>query len=228
MNIVAIILARGKSQGIHRKNLVNFCGKPILFWSIKQALNVKQISNVWVSSDDSEILNFSKKNGAKTISRPKNISTNTSTSESGYLHTIREIEKQGEKIDLVVALQPTSPIRESSDIEKGIKKFIEKKYDSMFSATDLGDFMIWKKTSNNMSSMNYNFRKRPRRQDFGKQYLENGSFYIFKPDVIKKFNNRFGKKIGIILLDFWKSFEINEPKDVEFCEVVMKHYLLKK
>ena len=130
---------------------------------------------------------------------------------------------------MVVALQPTSPIRESSDIEKGIRKFIGKKYDSMFSASDLGDFMLWKKTSNdNMFSLNYNFRKRPRRQDFEKQYLENGSFYIFKPNVIKKFNNRFGKKIGIILLDFWKSFEINELKDIEFCEIIMNHYLLKK
>ena len=103
------------------------------------------------------------------------------------------------------------------------------KYDSLFSASDLGDFMIWKqKNSGKVYSWNYDSNKRPRRQDFEKQYLENGSFYIFKPDVIRKFNNRFGKKIGIFLMDFWKAFEINETKDVEFCELLMKHYLLKK
>lgn len=229
MNIVSIILARGKSQGIPKKNLVNFCGKPLLYWSINQALNVKQISKVWVSSDDNKILAFAKKQGAKTILRPNKFSTNTSTSESGYLHAINEIENNGEKIDIVIALQPTSPIRESMDIERAIKKFRIMKYDSMFSASDLGDFMIWKKTKNNkLYSWNYDSNKRPRRQDFGKQYLENGSFYIFKPEVIKKFNNRFGKKVGIFLMDFWKAFEINEPKDIKFCELLMKYYLLKK
>ena len=229
MKIVAIILARGNSQGIPKKNLISFCGKPLLYWSIKQAKNVKTISDVWVSSDNEEILEFSKKHGAKTIRRPNNISKNTSTSESGYLHAISEIENNSGKIDLVVALQPTSPIRESSDIANGIKKFKTMKYDSIFSASDLGDFMIWKKKNNGtVYSWNYDSNKRPRRQDFEQQYLENGSFYLFTPAVIKKFNNRFGKKVGIILMDFWKAFEINEMKDVKFCELLMKHYLLKK
>tara|TARA_B110000014_G_C20071646_1_gene558950 strand:+ start:362 stop:1051 length:690 start_codon:yes stop_codon:yes gene_type:complete len=229
MKIIAIILARGNSQGIPKKNLVSFCGKPLLYWSLKQAKDVKEISDVWVSSDNDEILEFSKKNGAKIIRRPKNISKNTSTSESGYHHAINEIENNSGKIDLVIALQPTSPIRESSDIKNAIKKFKKMKYDSMFSASDLGDFMIWKqKNSGNLYSWNYDSNKRPRRQDFEKQYLENGSFYIFKPDVIKKFKNRFGKNIGIFLMDFWKAFEINETKDIEFCELLMKHYLLRK
>ncbi len=229
MKIVAIILARGNSQGIPKKNLISFCGKPLLYWSIKQAKNVKAISDVWVSSDNEEILEFSKKHGAKTIRRPNNISKITSTSESGYLHAISEIENHSGKIDLVVALQPTSPIRESSDIINGIKKFKTMKYDSIFSASDLGDFMIWKKKNNGtVYSWNYDSNKRPRRQDFEQQYLENGSFYLFTPAVIKKFNNRFGKKVGIILMDFWKAFEINEMKDVKFCELLMKHYLLKK
>ena len=102
MKIVAIILARGNSQGIPKKNLISFCGKPLLYWSIKQAKNVKAISDVWVSSDNEEILEFSKKHGAKTIRRPNNISKNTSTSESGYLHAISEIENHSGKIDLVV------------------------------------------------------------------------------------------------------------------------------
>ena len=61
MKIVAIILARGNSQGIPKKNLVDFCGKPLLYWSIKQAKDVKVISDIWVSSDSDEILEFSKK-----------------------------------------------------------------------------------------------------------------------------------------------------------------------
>jgi len=227
-NIVAIILARGNSKGIPQKNIINFCGKPLLVWSIQQAKNTKKISSVWVSSDNKKILNISEKNGANIIVRPNSLSTDTSSSESGWLHAINSIEKNSKPIDLVIALQPTSPIREVSDIENGIRSFYKSNYDSMFSASYIGDFFIWQKNHyNNFQSINYNYKKRPRRQEFQKQYVENGSFYIFKPNILRKYNNRFGGKIGITLMEFWKTFEINDKKDLELCKVIMNHYILK-
>jgi len=226
-NIVAIILARGGSKGIPRKNLMNFCGKPLVYWSVQHALDTKEISSVWVSSDSDEILKTIKKYGANPIKRPKNLSTDTAQDEEGYLHAINEIEANNRKIDLVVALQPTSPIRESSDIKRGIKKFTKANYDSMFSCAIIGDFYIWEKFRNKLRSINYDYKNRTRRQQFKEQYVENGSFYIFKPNILKKYNNRLGGNIGITLMEFWKSFEIDEMKDVKLCELIMKHYLLK-
>lgn len=228
-NVVAIILARGGSKGIPKKNIMNFCGKPLLVWSIEHAKNVKGISSVWVSSDNNEILKIAKKHGANTIRRPRSLSTDTAKSVSAYLHAIGEIEKRDRDVDIVVALQTTSPVRESTDIEKGLQEFINSNYDSMFSGAKIDDFYIWKQTrTGQLKSINYNYRKRPRRQKFEEQYVENGSFYIFRSHTIRKYKNQLGGKIGITLMEFWKSFEIDDIDDVEFCKAIMYHYLLKK
>ena len=225
-NIVAIILARGGSKGIPNKNITNFCGKPLICWSIQQALKSKKISSVWVSSDNEKILNVSKKEGAKIIHRPKKISNDKSSSESGWIHAINEIEKT-QKIDIVVGIQATSPIRNSEDFDKALKKFHRLKLDSMFSCSKLEDFLIWGKNGGKLSSLNYNFKNRKRRQDSEKQILENGSFYIFKPKNIKKSKNRLNGKMDIIEMEFWKSFEIDSIENLKFCETIMKNYLLK-
>jgi len=227
MNIVAIILARGGSKGIPKKNIINFCGKPLINWSIDQAKNSKYISSVWVSSDNNEILEIVKKQKVEIIKRPKKISTDTSSSEIGWIHAINEIEKN-QKIDLVVGLQTTSPIRESKDLDNAIKKFNKNKADTMFSCTRLDDFFIWEKKKLKYSSLNYDYKNRKRRQDVKKQFLENGSFYIFKPEIIKKIKNRLGGKIEIIEQEFWKSFEIDSIENLKFSEIIMKNYLLKK
>jgi CMP-N,N'-diacetyllegionaminic acid synthase len=227
MNIVAIILARGGSKGIPKKNIIDFCGKPLINWSINQAKNSKYISSVWVSSDNNEILEIVKKEKVETIKRPKKISTDKSSSEIGWIHAINEIEKK-QKIDLVVGLQTTSPIRETKDLDEAIKKFKKNNADSMFSCSKLDDFFIWKKEKVNYSSLNYDYKNRKRRQDVKKQYLENGSFYIFKPEILKINKNRLGGKIEIIEQEFWKSFEIDSIENLKFSEIIMKNYLLKK
>jgi CMP-N,N'-diacetyllegionaminic acid synthase len=227
MNIVAIILARGGSKGIPKKNIINFCGKPLINWSINQAKNSKYISSVWVSSDSDEILKIVKKENVGIIKRPKKISTDKSSSEIGWIHAINEIEKN-QKIDLVVGLQTTSPIRESEDLDKAIRKFKKNNADTMFSCSKLDDFFIWEKKKSKYSSLNYDYKNRKRRQDVKKQYLENGSFYIFKPEIIKKIKNRLGGKIEIIEQEFWKSFEIDFIENLKFSEIIMKNYLLKK
>jgi len=226
-NIVAIIPARGGSKGIPKKNLINFCGKPLISWTINQALFTKSISTVWVTSDSEEILNVAKKLGANTISRSKSLSSDTSTTESTWKHALKIIEEKTGSVDMVIGLQPTSPIRESKDIEKAIQIFKKSKSDSLFSATEIGDFYVWQKKKQKLTSLNYDYENRGRRQDYTKQYVENGSFYIFKPQTLKKFNNRLGGKIEISLMDFWKSFEIDSFEDLELCETLMKHYILR-
>jgi N-acylneuraminate cytidylyltransferase len=225
-NVIAIILARGGSKGIPNKNIINFCGKPLLTWTIEQARNAKNISSVWVSSDSNKILEIAKKSGANTILRPESISTDISTGESGLLHALDEIEKR-EKIDTVVNLQVTSPLRESVDIERALDSFVKEQCDSMFSCVALRDFFIWTKTPDgNYASFNYDYRNRKRRQDITEQFVENGSFYIFKPTILRNNQNRLGGKIGISRMEFWKMFEIDSIEDLELCETLMKHYLL--
>ena len=100
-------------------------------------------------------------------------------------------------------------------------------YDSLFSSCLAEDLLLWKKSKNKLSSINYNFQKRPRRQDFKDFLIENGSFYIFTPNLIRKFKNRLGGKIGNYNMDAWKLFELDEISDIKFCELIMKNYILK-
>jgi len=225
-NIVAIILARGGSKGIPKKNIKKICGKPLVSWTIEHAKQTKGISSVWLSSDSEQILKIGKSYGINIIKRPKNLAKDSSSSVSGWIHAINLIEKK-DKIDIVVALQPTSPLREFKDIDNGLKEFGKNKFDSMFSGAEIGDFFIWEKQKNVLKSLNYDYKNRKRRQEIKPQYVENGSFYIFTPKNIKKFNNQLSGKIGVSLMEFWKSFEIDNKNDVDFCETLMKRYLIK-
>lgn len=224
LNIVCIIPARGGSKGIHKKNIIDVAGKPLVAWSIEQALNSKYIKNkVFVSSDCEKILSVSEDYGAKVILRPEDISDDKASSESALFHSIFDIEKNYEKIDLVVFLQATSPLRETKDIDNAIEELINKDFDSLFSASELEDFFIWTYDKNkNLKSLNYDYLNRKRRQDVEAQFVENGSIYVFKPQVLFDNNNRLGGKIGMTLMDSWKLYEIDTLEDKSLCEYYIK------
>ena len=226
-NVVAIILARGGSKGIPKKNITDFCGKPLIVWTIEQFQLANNVDSIWVSSDSEEILGQSKACNVEIIQRPSEISGDFATSETGWIHAVEVIESKGVKVDIVIAPQVTSPLREAQDIDRAISDFNEQKCDSMFSCSVAEDFFFWEKQSDGMlKSINYDYKNRVRRQDFPKQYIENGSFYLFKPEVLRKYGNRFGGKIGMTQMEFWKMFEIDSPVDLKMCEALMKAFLL--
>ena len=225
MNVHCIILARGGSQGIPKKNIIDFCGKPLIAWTIEQCISSKHVSKVWVSSDSDEILDVAAQYGAENISRPNLISGNLATSESAWQHAIKKIEKDY-KPDLILAPQVTSPLRETRDINNAIELFKKEKYDSMFSASMAEDLFFWQHFINKLNSVNYDYKNRKRRQDIKEQIIENGSFYLFKPEVLKIENNRFGGRIGYSKMDFWKMFEVDNLEDLRMCSALMKEFLL--
>ena len=227
-NIVAIIPARGGSKGVPNKNIFDFCGKPLIAWTIKQCLSSKYISDVWVSSDSQEILDIAEEYGAKTIDRPDDISGDLASSESTWEHAIELIQRD-DNIDLVFAAQVTSPLRETKDIDRAIELFQKGKYDSMFSSCIAEDLFFWGRDERGqLKSINYDYHNRKRRQDVQEQIIENGSFYIFKPEIIQKYNNRFGGKIGNYKMELWKMFEIDSLEDLKMCQILMQGFLLNK
>jgi CMP-N,N'-diacetyllegionaminic acid synthase len=222
MKILCIIPARGGSKGIPKKNIIQFANKSLIGHSISQALNSKYITDVIVSSDCDEILNVSKTYGAKTLKRPDDISTDTSTSESALLHTIQSLE---DDYEYIVFLQATSPLRTTRDIDNCIRTMIDEDLDSVFSASILEDMLIWKLDGNDLKSVNYDYENRKRRQDSEKQFVENGSIYVFKKDGFILNNNRLFGKIGLSLMESWKMFEIDSMEDLELCEIIFENKL---
>ena len=229
MNFACIIPARGGSKGIPKKNILPLCGNPLIGWSITQARHADELkNNTYVSSDSQEILEVAESFGAIPILRPDEISTDTASSESAILHALDAIEKRQGKLDALVFLQATSPLRKDNDISNAIEVFIQDQLDSLFSATPLEDFFIWKKGESGYESLNYDYKNRKRRQEVEQQVVENGSVYIFKPELMRENNNRLGGKIGISLMDSWQVHEIDSAEDIALCEYYIQTKLLNR
>ena len=227
MKIIAIILARGGSKGIPRKNIKEINGIPLINYTINQCIEAG-IKDIYTSSDDNEILKIAENAGSSLIQRPKDISDDLATSESGWLHAIENINELDFVNDWIFAPQVTSPIRESFDIENGMKIALSNNYDSIFSAVRFEDFFIWERKSDQYLPINYDYKNRLRRQDIENHtYLENGSFYLFKGSGIKKYNNRLHGKIGICEMDKTKMFQIDSLEDILIVESILAKLQIK-
>jgi len=225
--IVAIVLARGGSKGIPKKNIIDFCGKPLMAWTIEHCVK-GGADLIYVSSDSEEILAVGEQYGARPISRPPEISDDLASSESGWLHALSVIEDAVSDIDWILAPQVTSPLRTETDIRRGVQIASSGSFDALFSCSIAEDLFFWGQTPKGLESVNYDWRNRKRRQDVPKQYIENGSFYLFRPEVLRANNNRFGGRIGTVEMEFWKMFEIDSMEDLRMCAALMKEFILKR
>jgi len=223
--VIAIILARGGSKGIPRKNVLKFSGHPLVAWSVIQAKMTKEIDEVYVSSDSQEILEIAQSYGAKTIKRPETLASDTSKSEEAILHAF---EVLGSDQEIIIMLEPTAPLRKPNDLRDAINMFRNKDWDSCFSGATLQDFLIWKRNEiGDLVSVNYDYKNQGPRQMREPDYVENGAIYMFKPKIMIQDQNRFGGNIGIFPNQFWQSFEIDDPEDWDFVELIFNKYLLK-
>lgn len=192
LEVLALIPARGGSKGIPRKNVQLIADKPLLAYSIQQAVQTPAISRVVVSTDDTEIAGVAEECGAEVIWRPPEISGETAASESALLHALDYLsDTEVYEPDLVVFLQATSPIRQPDDIQNAIKKLHSTQADSLFSACAI-EGGVWQIEGDHLSSVTYDYRHRIRRQDSSQDLLENGAIYLYKPWILRKFNNRLG------------------------------------
>jgi N-acylneuraminate cytidylyltransferase len=218
VRIAAIIPARGGSKGVPSKNVRVLNGKPLIAYSIEQAINSLLVTDVFVSTDNEDIKRVAKLYGAKVICRPDDIAGDNASSESALLHALGVVDIE---FDYVVFLQCTSPIRSPSDIDTAVNKIVNEQADSLLSVVQDHSF-LWKVEHGQGVSVNYDYRSRPRRQDMPLQYRENGSIYIFKPNVLRKFNNRLGGKIVLFPMSDDSAVDIDTEHDLLIAESILQ------
>ncbi len=224
MTIFSIILARGGSEGIPRKNIYPINGKPLIYYTIKQCIEAG-IENIYTSSDSEEILEIASDFGSKKIYRPQEFATNFSSSEEAWIHAIKTIKSLNVEHDWIFAPQVTSPIRHSYDIKNAFKKVISEDLDSLLSVVNFDDFFLWRDDGKNLSTITYDFKQRKRRQDItSKTLLENGSFYLFKPKGILESNNRLHGKIGYLEMERYKMYQIDDLNDIPVVEYFLNKH----
>lgn len=207
MKIVSLIPARRGSKGIPNKNLINLCGKPLIYYSIK-ASKKSLVNETWVSSDSDKILKVSKNYGAKTLKRPLKLSGDNATSETALLHFAKNVD-----FDIIVFIQCTAPLIKSKDINRGIEKM--KKFDSVLSVSETSQ-MFWDE-----NGPLYDIKKRARRQKGIKRYLETGSFFITSKKNLLKYKNRLSGKIGFIKIPKIRSFDIDGYEDLKIVKTII-------
>jgi len=131
-----VIPARGGSKGIPGKNIREFAGKPLIVHSIEASLHCPLIGRTVVSTDGAKIAEVARAHGAQVIQRPGELAADTSLVIDAIKHAVLKVEEEGENVDIVLLLEPTSPFRRAEDLEKCVQVLLEDRADSVATFTD--------------------------------------------------------------------------------------------
>ena len=221
MKTIGFIPVRCGSKSIEFKNIKLFNNKPLVYWVIKALAETKQVDEIVLATDCEKIKEVVLSFGFLNLSvydREIENAADTSSTEDVMLEYIQSSSL--EKNDVFILLQATSPLTMSLDIENGLSKFHTSQYQSILSAVRIKRF-FWTEDG---ESENYDYKNRPRRQDFNGQLVENGAFYINTVGNIIESKNRLSEPIGIQEMPEYTFVEIDEEIDWVIAEKLMQKY----
>jgi CMP-N,N'-diacetyllegionaminic acid synthase len=203
---------------VPRKNLLEVGGRPLIAHSIDHARAARQVDHVIVSTDDPEIAAVARDAGARVVDRPPELAGAQASSESALLHVLDALD-EGDP-DLVVFLQATSPVRAATDIDDAIDLLLAEHADSLFSAC-AEKAHTWTREGDELRSVSYDWHHRRREQDMAPQLRENGSIYVFRPELLRREGNRLGGKIVVYEMDWWSSFQLDEHEHARLLDWIL-------
>jgi N-acylneuraminate cytidylyltransferase len=222
MKILAIIPARGGSKGIPKQNIKLLNGKPLICYTIDVARAVFDDSDICVSTDCDEIIEIVEKCGLKVpFKRPPELATDASTSNDVLLHALNFYEKLGLNYDVVVLLQPTSPLRTAIQVKEAISLY-RNDIDMVVSVKEShAPFVLC--NENNAGYLEFVLNKSATcRQEMSKYYEYNGAIYIINTQSFKnKKMANFDKKMKYIMSPE-SSVDIDNMFDWNFAEYLLK------
>lgn len=224
MYYVAIIPARGGSKRLPGKNIREFGSFPLIYYSIKYALNCRRISAVFVSTDDDEIAKISLNYGAQVIFRPEKLATDTATTTSTLEHAIQEMRKVNIQPDGIITLQVTNPLRTKELIEEGLNLF-EQEFNTLDSvvSVNLNKHKLGEIQNGYFKPTLY--KREQRSQDIKKYYYENGMLYISKTSVILEQGSIFGERVKPLITNcLFNSIDIDTLDDFQLGELIFEKH----
>lgn len=221
--ILALIPARGGSKGIRNKNIIDINGMPLIGYSIKEAGKSRYIDDIIVTTDDDEIQRVSVRMGAQVpFLRPKELATDKASTLDAVLHAVHTLGDMGKEYDILVLLQPTSPLRTVEDIDNALERFMMYSETALASASEVKDHPILMRNIQNDGMMTrlLNINSTVRRQDMPKVYRINGSIYINRISELNS-TTSFNDNPLAYVMEQSHSVDIDEYSDI----ALVKYYL---
>jgi len=225
MKTIAFIPVRGGSKSIPLKNIKPFCGKPLVCWNIEALENCVDIDEIIVATDSAEIEKtvLAHSYTKTTIyHRSAENACDTASTESVMLEYIHYARPDDE--DIFILVQATSPLTETIHFSEALDLYAKGEYESILTCVRNYRF-FWNEDG---TSMNYDYRNRPRRQNFSGMLMENGAFYINTVKNILVSGNRLSGRIGVYVMPEYTATEIDEPDDWIILENLMRKHVLSK
>ncbi len=232
-SVLAIIPARGGSKGLPGKNVRRLCGKPLLIWSLEQAMNSTYLDTVFVSTDSNEISNIAESYGAEIpFLRPSELAMDCSPTSDVIIHVLTTFEQQGKKYDYVVLLEPTSPLRKDRDIDDALELLMEHS-DRADCVVSVGELhmehpMIVKKINAKGRLTPYieTTEKIYQRQQVDKAYFPYGVIYISSVSAFKRNLTFYTQETIPYLIERWQNFEVDDEIDFMIIEKIMMRMMI--
>ena len=229
--ILAIIPARGGSKGLPRKNILPLAGKPLIAWTIEQAKQSKYIDKIVVSTENNEIAEISKKYGAEVpFLRPIDLATDESKTIDAIFHALNWFEKNGEIFDILILLEPTSPLRDDNDLDNAIKLFIEniENSDSLVSVGEVhleNPYIVKVIEKDYVKPFIETEENLHQRQQLPTTYFPYGVIYLSKVSALKEYETFYQDRTIPYLIQRWQNYEIDDLYDFICIEAIFNNML---
>ena len=217
MKIVAIVPIKLNNTRLPNKNIKSFTnGKPLVNYIINTLINIQKIDEIYIFCSNEDIKKYIENlSKIKFLKRSEDLDKDTTKMNEVLKSFAENVDS-----DIYMMTHATAPFISEESINKGLDAVISGEYDSSFSAKVLQDF-LWE----NNKPFNYSLDSIPRTQDLPKLYKETSGFYIYRKEVIKKYNRRIGNNPYIVEVDEIESVDIDEFEDFIIADAI---YNLKK
>lgn len=224
--MIAVIPARGGSKGLPGKNILPFCGKPLIAWTIEAALECKTLDRVIVSTDSAEIAEIAIAYGAEVPGlRPAELSHDTSSAVDVFIYLWQKLTGDSfTDAPPFIVLQPTSPLRITKDINEALQIFHEKQADSVISVSEATHPPVWAKKIDKQGILRDYFDTSlslSNRQQIPAAYMPNGAIFILRKELVLNTRSYYSDKTYPFLMPFERSIDIDNIWDLRIAELIM-------
>ena len=227
MKVLGIIPARAGSKGIPGKNMVVIQGKPLIYYSISVAQKAQTLDHFFVSTDGSEIRDVCSEYTDQVWMRPENLARDESNISDVIRYHLEELKKQGQTPDIIVLIQPTSPLRRARDIDECVGRLQNSKANSIISVSSLEDHhpsRLYRLDSRGaMESLDPDHEQTPR-QDLETLYQRNGCIYACKTEAFLKHRHIMASPQISYIMPSEDYLNIDTPRDLQLAEIMIPNF----